>query len=100
MKKKSNTVYKGDEVAYLRNMNTLCEELQKSKPKTAMIEGGTVLRREKINKSVSKTTEILNEFPFFKTKLWVGNLKYIRIFKPFYLHAGVIRTGVKGLLAK
>ena len=69
------SVEKSDKVAYERNVEGLKQELQRSHPRNDAIKTLIRLtfeqRREKINGSTAHTTELLEEFPFFKIKKWV-----------------------------
>ena len=69
------SVEKCDTVAYERNVEFLQQELKQSQPRNDAIKSLLRLmfeqRREKISSSTACTTELLEDYPFFKIKKWV-----------------------------
>lgn len=69
------SVEKCDTVAYERNIESLQQELKRPQPRNDAIKSLLRLtfeqRREKINSSTACTTELLEDYPFFKIKKWV-----------------------------
>ena len=65
-----------DDLAYSRSMDSLIKEVKKPQPRQENVKKLMELtfndRREKINGALIETKELLNEYPFFKTKKWVS----------------------------
>ena len=65
-----------DGVAYKRNMESLLLEIKKPRPQHDLMKRLLKLtfdkQRKIIDDSLLHTTELLNEFPFFKVKTWVS----------------------------
>ena len=63
-----------DEVSYKRNMQSLLQELKKPRPQNEVVEKLLKLTFEKRRKIIDdclRTSELVDEFPFFKIKKWV-----------------------------
>ena len=71
----STTTEQDHPVAYKRNMESLLKELQKPHPQIDLMEKllklTFVKRKNIIDESLLHTTQLMNEFPFFKVKTWV-----------------------------
>ena len=69
------SVEKCNAVAYERNVESLQLELKRPQPRNDAIKSLLRLtfeqRREKINSSTARTTELLEDYSFFKIKKWV-----------------------------
>ena len=67
-----------DEVAYKRNMEGIFAELQRPQPRHATLKTHIELtfneRRAKINSCTSHTTQLIEEYPFFKSNKWVSKI--------------------------
>ncbi len=79
-KQTSKETAEDDQVAYQRNTNALITEFKRPQPRINTMKRLLQLtykgRRVKVNNSTNRTTELLKEYPFFKSKKMVSCYSY------------------------
>ena len=67
-----------DEIEYRRCMDSIMKEMKRPQHRQEVIEKLLTLtyeaRRQKINGALIQTRTLLDEYPFFKIKIWVSSI--------------------------